>query len=260
MASFNANTEPVIGNVPPVNPTPMLVPIPEDKLKPNTVYLIETNRRASNGSNITRKYRGALEKLRDGEEYYIFKYLENIRATRQETIHASVFNGEDDEVFIKIYDSPNNNKILTVEDLTSMEEANSVVEGNTYYIRFVGEDQETDLDWLSAFRGRYDGLQETAWGSLSDHAFSNIVKLNTKISVIHGTTVTFYYPAEHLITYDRQRRAIGEIIPYGQAIIDDPSATYGGNKRKTNRRKSNKGKRNKDKSNKRKSNTRKMKR
>uniref|UniRef100_A0A6C0DPP5 Uncharacterized protein n=1 Tax=viral metagenome TaxID=1070528 RepID=A0A6C0DPP5_9ZZZZ len=251
MASF-ANVEP-IGNVPPVKPTEMFIPIPEDKLRTDQKYLVETNTTLSNGETVRRRYKGVLDTLKV-DNCYKFKYLENLnKKKRKETIHNAIWNGDDDETFIKIYDAPANGDILTLEQLKTMEEIqqNAVI-GNNYYVRFVGPDEKTDSTSRDAFCGRYDGVDEDS----GDHVFSNIVKIsnlvktNTSICLNDKTTkatttVTFYYRADDLNQHDRVTRVMNTVIPYG---------SFGGNKRKTNnqKRKSNKRKTNRRKSNKRK--------
>ena len=253
MASF-AKDEP-IGNVPPVKPTKMFVPIPEDKLRTDQKYLVETNTTLSNGETVRRRYKGVLDTLKV-DNCYKFKYLENLnKKKRKETIHKTIWDGNDDETFIKIYDAPANGDILdilTLEQLKTMEETSRVVVGNTYYVRFVVPDGTTDLKSRDAFCGRYDGVDEDS----GDHVFSNIVKIsnlvktNTSICLNDKTTkatttVTFYYRADDLNQHDRVTRVMNTVIPYG---------SFGGNKRKTNnqKRKSNKRKTNRRKSNKRK--------
>jgi hypothetical protein len=249
MASF-ANVEP-IGNVPPVKPTKMFVPIPEAELKTNQKYLVEINTTLSNGKPIRRKYKGVLDTLKV-DNCYKFKYLENVNIKkRKETIDDMIWNGDDNKTFIKIYDAPANGDILTLEQLKTMEEIqqNAVV-GNNYYVRFVGPDETTDLTSQDAFWGKYDGMDEDS----GYHVFSNIVKINSSICLNDTTTVTFYYTAEDLFEYDKQRAFFEFIFPYGREIVSDPSKRFGGNKRKTNnqKRKSNKRKTNRRKSNKRK--------
>ena len=255
MASFSANEEPV-GIVPPVNSTPMFVPIPEDKLKIDNLYLVEIHRTLLNGQNMIRKYKGVLDTLKDNN-CYKFKYLENVNINIRETIRDMTFNGDDGDTFIKIYDASGD--ILTLDQIKTMEQNKTIKEighdpivGNTYYVRYFGPDEITDSTFLNSFRGVYNGKQATPWaqpGVENDHSFSNIVKLNTKICLNDRTNITFYYTSNDLIQYDRQRRVFGKIVPYGEKIINDPSQTYGGNKRKTNKQKR---KTNKRKSNKRK--------
>ena len=238
--SSSANDKPN-GIVPTVTSTPMFQSIPEAELKTNQKYLIE-KKTLSNGKTITRKYKGVLAELKNNKNCYKFKYLENVNKKDnekfKETIHDMIFNGDDDETFIKMYDSPADGGMLTLEQLKTMKETSRVVLGNTYYVRYVGPDETIDLTDQDAFRGRYDGMdKDTDDEDTDDHIFSNIVKIDTSICLKGGTTVTFYYTAEDLINFDRERRAFGEIIPYGQAILNTPSERFGGNKRKTNRRK-----------------------
>ena len=247
MASL-AKDEP-IGNVPQVKSTEMFTPIPEDKLKTDQKYWVETNTTLLNGKTVRRRYKGVLDTLKV-KNCYKFKYLENVNENDnkniKEKIDDMIWNGDDDQTFIKIYDAPANGDILTLEQLKNMEEIqqNAVI-GNNYYVRFVGPDETTDSTSRHAFCGRYDGMDEDT----DYHVFSNIVKINTSICLNDKTTVTFYYTSDYVIQYDRQRRVLETLIPFGQAI---PS--LGGNKRKTNKqkRKSNKRKTNRRKSNKRK--------
>lgn len=255
--SFSTNDKP-IGNVPPVKSTPMLVPIPEDELKKNRKYLIEKNTTLSDGKTIRRRYKGVLDELKD-ENCYKFKYLENVNKNIKEKIHEMTLNGDDNDTFVRIYDAPADGDILTLDQVKNMKEINhdhDLVVGNTYYVRYLGPDEITDHTYLDSFRGTYNGRQATPWeqyGAESDHTFSNIVKLNTKICLNDKTNITFYYTAEDLIETDRQRRVLGELIQFGEAAIK-PSERFGGNKRKTNKqkRKSNKRKTNRRKINKRK--------
>lgn len=233
MASFS-------GIVPPVKPSKR-DPIPEDKLRIGNKYLIETNS-SKNGRNVRRRYRGILDTLKDDKNCYTFKYLEKFRPYNIETIYDMIFNGDDDEVFVKIYNAPTDGRMLTLEELKAMQETSQVVAGQTYYVRYVGPHGTTDSDFLDAFRGTYVGgpgdIAEWAepWeGELEDHTFSNVVKLNSKIC-LNDKTINFYHTVEARNEHDRVRRVIESRIPYG-----DPYPLIGGStKRKISKRKSSK--------------------
>jgi hypothetical protein len=249
MASFS-------GIVPPVKPSKM-EPIPEDKLIIGNKYLIETNS-SENGRNKRRRYRGILHKLKDDKNCYTFKYLETFGPYNIETVNDMIYNGDDGEVFVKIYNAPTDGHMLTLEELKTMQETRQVVAGQTYYVRYVGADEITDLDFMGAFRGKYvGGPGDLAVGAvyeddvLDDHTFSNVIKINnSKIYseiCLNDKTINFYHTAEARNEHDRTRRAIESIIPYG-----DPYRLVGGStKRKISKRKISKRKISKRKSSKR---------
>ena len=253
MASFSNKGEP-IGIVPPVTRSPTFVPIPEDKLKVNQKYLIETNTYVF-GKHFRRRYEGVLDTLKV-DNCYKFKYLKDLNEGHLEKIDHDSFSSDNGPAFIKKYDAPLGGDILTVEQLESMEPSVQLDVGNTYYVLNINEFDETDV---TAFRGIYTGSTNDGNDGDDDinHVFSNIVFINEKRCFNNNDTITFYYTVADLIEYDRQRRLFGDRIPYGEVLVDDPSRRYGGDKRKTNKRKTNKRKTNKRKTNKRKINKRK---
>ena len=265
--SYDANGEPT-GIVPDVEPTPMFQPIPEDELQTNRKYLVEINKKMSDVLTITKKYKGVLDTLKSEKnygsykfEYYKFKYLESLNKKDindfEERIDGPIVNGKNKIAFLKIYNASADEDILTLDQLKAMEELNPkdkdkrLVEGNTYYVRYVDPSGDA-LIGHDAFRGKYVGIIKRK-GHANEYRFSNIVKIDTSVLLNERTHITFYYTAKDLIEYDRQRRVLSKLIPHGDTIVgDDPSKRFGGNKRKTNRRKTNKRKTNKRKTNKRK--------
>ena len=272
--AFDAKGKP-IGIVPDVEPTPMFQPIPEDELQINRKYLIEINKKLSPLLTIKKKYKGVLAELKSEKsygsykvEYYKFKYLESLNKTDindfEKRIDGSIFNGRTrgKNAFLKIYNASANEDILTLDQIKDMEEIDhkkGLVIGNTYYVRHVDRSGD-DLDKPGTFRGKYVGIIKAVGKEPIKYRFSNIVKINTTISIFmyERTHITFFYTAEDLNYFDRQRRVFGSIIPHGDTIVgNDPSKGFGGNKRKTNRRKTNRRKTNKRKTNRRKINKRK---
>jgi hypothetical protein len=260
--SFSANGEPIV-IVPVVEPTKMFVPIPEDKLQINRKYLIEINKKVSPLLTIKKKYKGVLDTLKSEKsygsykfEYYKFEYLECLNKNdineSEERIDGPIVNGKNKIAFLKIYNASADEDILTLDQIKDMEEINPkdkskrLVEGNTYYVRYVDPSGD-DLSNHNAFRGKYVGIIKRK-GYPNEYCFSNKIDISKSVFVDERTHIIFYYTAEDLIEYDRQRRVLSKLIPY-QSIVDDPSKRFGGNKRKTNKqkRKSNKRKTNKRK-------------
>ena len=98
-----------------------------------------------------------------------------------------------------------------------------------------------DLSTHNAFRGKYVGTIHHPAPAPIEYRFTNKVDISKSVSLDEITHITFFYTAEDLIEYDRQRRVFGSNFPHGDTIVgDDPSKRFGGNKRKTNKRKTNK--------------------
>ena len=148
--SFNAKGEP-IGIVPPVKPTPIDHPIPENKLQTNRKYRIEISKKVSNVRTIRKRYIGVLETLKSEKsygsykfEYYKFKYLECLNKKdineSEERIDGPIFMGRNKLASLKIYNTSEGEDILTLDQIKAMEEINhkkGLVEGNTYYVRYI---------------------------------------------------------------------------------------------------------------------------
>ena len=184
--------------------------VPENELITGEEYLVKIGKR---------KYRGVLDKLKDERGCYVFKYLERIKKNEiMAFIHPMDWNGDDNGVFVKVYDNTKGEKILSVEDLKEilsiedlkgMEETSRVVIGKTYYVRFVSTDEKTDKEYNGhgSFRGTYLGqIDNEEYGH---HAFSNIVEINTEVC----ENLTFYYTAEAAIQKNRQTRVFSKLIP-----------------------------------------------
>jgi hypothetical protein len=260
--AFDAKGNP-IGIVPPVKPTPMFQPIPEDELQINRKYLIEINKKASPLLTIKKKYKGVLDTLKSEKsigsykfEYYKFKYLECLNKNdineSEERIDGPIVNGKNKIAFLKIYNASADEDILTLDQIKDMEEINPkdkskrLVKGNTYYVRYVDPSGD-DLSNHNAFRGKYVGIIKRK-GYPNEYCFSNKINISKSVLVDERTHITFFYTAEDLNYFDRQRRVFGSIFPHGDTIVgNDPSKRFGGNKRKTNRRKTNRRKTNRRK-------------
>jgi hypothetical protein len=196
--------------------------VPENELTTGEEYLIEHEWRTTSGKHHRRKYKGVLDKLKDENSCYNFKYLENIKKNDNIYIPKMVWYGDDNEVFVKVYANTNNETILTVEELKRMDEVGEVVIGETYYVRFVDSD-ENDRELINhgAFRGTYRGEQYDDEEYEDDHVFSNIMKLNKKLC----GNVTFHYTAEAAKQKNRQTRVFSKLIPGFYT-----ETRYGGNK------------------------------
>jgi hypothetical protein len=261
--AFDAKGNP-IGIVPDVEPTPMHQPIPEVELQINRKYNIEINKKVSPFLTIKKKYIGVLAELKSEINYgsykfehYKFKYLESLNKTDindfEQRIDKPIFNGtkRGKNAFLKIYNASANEDILTLDQIKDMEEIDhkeGLIEGKTYYVRYVNRSGDA-LDRPDAFRGKYVGIINPVGREPSKYRFSNIVKIDTTISIYldERTHITFFYTAEDLNETDRQRRVFASIFPHGELMVGGPSKRFGGNKRKTNRRKTNRRKTNKRK-------------
>lgn len=264
-----------IGIVPRVKSTPMFQSIPEDKLQINRKYLIEINNKVSNLKTITKKYKGVLETLKSEKsygsykfEYYKFKYLECLNKKdineSEERIDGPIFNGKNKIASLKIYNASAGEDILTLDQIKAMKEINhkkgdhkkgdhkkgdhkkggpqiGLVEGNTYYVRYIDPSSGDDLSTHNAFRGKYVGIIERK-GHANEYRFTNKVDISKSVSLNERIQINFFYTAKDLIDFDRTRRVFDALIPYGQSIVGSPSKKHGGNKRKTEKqkRKSNK--------------------